>query len=138
MASERDAYDELCCYTLAHGDSSFIHQHVVDAFAAQDADEHDKPIRLTFALVGLYLHVERGFSGREVQVAHMKIARRKQRWPVFALPDGRGSITAADVLAASPGSERDRAIHVWCACVWQAFLDVHPKVVSLLEANGAV
>ena len=137
MASERDAYDELCCYTLAHDDPSFIHQHVVDTFAAQDADEHE-PIRLTFALVGLYLHVEKGFSGREVQLAHMKIARRKQQWPVFALPDDRGSITASDVLAAPPGSERDRAIHEWCACVWRAFLDSRPKVVSLLEAKGVV
>jgi hypothetical protein len=38
IASEQDVYDaynELCCYTLAHGDASFIHQHVVDAFAAR-------------------------------------------------------------------------------------------------------
>ena len=33
------AYHELCCYTLSHGHPSFIHQHVVDAFAAQDAPE---------------------------------------------------------------------------------------------------
>jgi len=57
---EHDFY-ELCCYTLAHDDPSFIHQHVVAAFAAQHAQENDKPIKLTFALAGLYLHVERGF-----------------------------------------------------------------------------
>jgi hypothetical protein len=32
MPSEQDAYDELRCYTLAHRDPSFIHQHVVDAY----------------------------------------------------------------------------------------------------------
>jgi hypothetical protein len=48
MNSDRDAYDELCCYILAHDDASFIHQHVVDAFAAQTADEQSKQIALTF------------------------------------------------------------------------------------------
>src|SRR5262247_2885212 len=76
MTSE-DAYNELCYYTLAHRDPSFIHQHVVDAFAAQNADEQTKPIKLTFALVGLYLHVEKRFSGRKVQRVHMDLARKK-------------------------------------------------------------
>ena len=66
MNAETTAYHELCCYTLTHGDPAFIHQHVVDAYAAQDASNTDNPIRLTFALVGLYLHVERGFTGRQV------------------------------------------------------------------------
>jgi hypothetical protein len=35
---EEDAYHELCAYTLQRGDAAFIHQHVVDAFAAQRAD----------------------------------------------------------------------------------------------------
>jgi hypothetical protein len=59
-----DLYDQLSLYTLSHADPSFIHQHVVDAFAAQHADDRTKPITLTFALVGLYLHAERGFSGK--------------------------------------------------------------------------
>jgi len=68
--TQHEAYDALCAYTLTRGDAAFIHQHVVDAFAAQSADEATKPITLTFALVGLYLHVERQFTGREVQRAH--------------------------------------------------------------------
>lgn len=64
MTSECDAYNELQCYTLGQGDLAFIHQHVVDSWTAQHADEQTKPISLTFALVGLYLHVEKGFSGR--------------------------------------------------------------------------
>jgi hypothetical protein len=98
MTSEDD-YNELCYYTLAHRDPSFIHQHVVDAFAAQHADEKTKPIKLTFALVGLYLHVEKQFSGKRVQQVHMDLARQKRPWPSFALPSKRGSQTAADVLA---------------------------------------
>ena len=95
MSSNQDAYNELCCYTLAHGDRSFIHQHVVDAYAAQTADDRTKPIGLAFALIGLYLHVEKHFSGREVQRAHMLLAKHRRVWPSFPLPRNRGSLTAA-------------------------------------------
>ena len=55
-----DAYDEVYAYTM--GRAGFILQHVVDAHAAQSASEETKPIRVIFALVGLYLRVERQFS----------------------------------------------------------------------------
>ncbi len=119
MASNDDAYNELCCYTLTHGDPAFIHQHVVDAFAAQNADEHTKPIKLTFALIGLYLHVEKEFSGREVQRAHQFLAQHKGTWPSFPLPHDRGSLTAADVN--------------WCVAVWNAFRGSHQTVTELLQ-----
>ena len=32
------AYHEICCNTLTLDDPEFIHQHVVDAFAVQEAD----------------------------------------------------------------------------------------------------
>ena len=137
MTSE-DAYHELCYYTLGHGDPSFLHQHVVDAFAAQNADEQTKPIKLTFALVGLYLHIEKQFSGKQVQQVHMDLARRKQPWPPFALPSDRGSLTVADVLAVPAGAARDKAIDAWCESVWEAFRDCRPTVAALLRERGIV
>src|SRR5262245_9263354 len=133
-----EAYNELCCYTLAHRDPSFIHQYVVDVFAAPHADEQTKPIKLTFALVGLYLHVERQFSGRQVPGVHMDLARQKRRWLSVALPAERGDLTAVDVLAIPAGPERDRAIEAWCASVWEAFRDCRPTVVQLLREHGIV
>src|SRR5947208_5045046 len=109
-----EAYDELCAYTLTHGDPAFIHQHVVDAFAAQTANAQTKPIALTFALAGLFLHVERAVSGRQVQRFHMQMARKKRPWPAVFLPADRGAMTAADVMAAPAGPERDRAVDRWC------------------------
>lgn len=131
--TDRESFHELCAYTLTRGDPAFIHQHVVDAFAAQTADDCTTPINLTFALVGLYLHVERHFTGREVQHAHMKIARRKCVWPCFTLPPDRGSITARDVLARAAGATRDDAIHSWCAAVWDLFRASKPAVEELLS-----
>ena len=128
----RDAYNELCFYTLAHArqDLSFIHQHVVDAYAAQTADADSKPIKVAFALLGPYLQIEKGYTGAQVQKAHMQLGRKKQEWPTFALPRERGEMTAAEVLAVPPGPERDRAIQGWCASVWKAFAANRPAVVE--------
>ena len=131
-----DAYDELCCYTLAHGHPDFIHQHVVDARAAQMADAAVKPIAITFALAGLYLHLEKGFTGRQVQLAHMKMARAKHQWPSFALPDDRGAITPADVMRAPEGAARDAAIDAWCASVWSAYSASRDTIDTLLRQHG--
>ena len=131
-----ETYHELCAYTLAHGDASFIHQLVVDAWAVQTAEEASKPIGVAFSLAGLYLHVERGLTGRDVQRAHMKMAREKREWPRFQLPAHRGALTAADVMRAPAGPERDAAIHAWCASVWDACRGTRDAVISLLERHG--
>lgn len=134
--AERDAYNALCAYTLTRADAAFIHQHVVDAWAAQHADEPSKPIGVTFALVGLYLLVERGWTGKQVQKAHMRLARQKHTWPAFALPADCGSLTPVDVMRAADGPERDRAIHDWCRSVWTAFAMNRDIVVELLTHQG--
>lgn len=136
MVTDREVYDDLCAYTLSHGDPSFIHQHVVDAYAAQHADKDSKPIGVTFALAGLYLHVERGLSGRQVQLAHMRMAKAKRSWPEFSLPVDRGPVTAGEVMDAPPGPERDREIHRWCASVWKSLSENRERVTALLKELG--
>ena len=134
-ATEELAYEALQFYTLARTDPAFIHQYVVDAWALQHADERTKPIKIAFALVGLYLHVERGFSGRQVQRVHTALARNSLTWPTFALPAQRGSLTVSQVIAAAAGPERDRAIDAWCASVWDAFRENRPVVIELLDQH---
>jgi hypothetical protein len=127
----RSAYDEVYVYTMRR--PGFILQHVVDAYGAQTASSNSKPIGIVFALVGLYLRVERRFSGRQVQKAHMELGRRKRAWPIVELPNDRGAMTVADVLAASAGPERDKAIDAWCECVWTAFRASRQAIVDLLQ-----
>lgn len=114
-------YQELAFYTLAHPDPKFIHQQIVDAFAAQTATKDSKPIKVAFALIGLYLYLDKGFSGRQVQLAHMQMVRKRKTWPKFELPENRGLITIKDVLAISPGEKRDEVIRKWCESVWEAY-----------------
>jgi hypothetical protein len=136
MSAEEDAYHELSAYTLTRGDATFIHQHVVDAWAAQHAHAGSKPIGVFFALVGLYLHVERGRTGREVQRAHMALAKKPEAWPVGALPPTRGEMTAVDVLAAPAGAARDAAISRWAASVWAAYTASRASVEAVLSRRG--
>jgi hypothetical protein len=133
MNVARDQYHELSYYTLAHGDLSFIHQHVVDAYTAQCASESSKPIAVAFALIGLYLAVEENRSGKHVQRTHMKLAKKRRDWPRFALPAQRGAITVSDVLATPAGERRDDMIRQWCASVWAAWADSHAEVGALLR-----
>jgi hypothetical protein len=129
----QEQYNELAYYTLAHPDPAFIHQHLVDAFGAQNAEEGMKPIGLMFALAGLYLAVEKGYTGKQVQDAHIEMAKKRKDWPAIPLPVFRGDITAADVLAVPPGPDRDRMFLAWCKSVWDAYTDSQQQVRDVVK-----
>jgi hypothetical protein len=133
MFKDDDLYNELAFYTLAHQDPAFIHQQVVDAYTAQNADDATKPMALVFALVGLYLHLEKGYTGRMIQRAHMQLANRSKTWPRLPIPPGRGEVQIEHVLAAEPGPARDAMIRCWCDSVWQSWLSSHSAIVDIAQ-----
>ena len=133
------AYHELYAYTM--GRPGFILQHVVDANMAQTLDRTRagyKPMGAIFALAGLYLHCEKGFTGAQVQQAHRVLGQRKRDWPAVSLPERRGRLTPADVMTAPIGPERDAAIDRWCESVWAEFQDSRDVIVGLLKESGIV
>jgi hypothetical protein len=138
MPSDQELYNELAFYTLAHGDPAFIHQNVVDAFAAQTAGPSTKPITIVFALIGLYLHVEKGFTGKQVQRAHMQLAKYRRQWFMPALPLDRGAIRIQDVLAVAPGPARDAMIRKWCESAWQPWSASRQQIVDLAKGELGV
>jgi hypothetical protein len=129
----RDLFHELSYYTLAHGDSRFIHQHVVDAYAVQHAAENRKPLATAAGLIGLYLFAEKGWTGRQVQRAHMQLGNRMKEWPAFPPPPDPAPVHVAAVLAAPEGTARDLAIEEWARAVWTSWAPVHGEVRALLE-----
>lgn len=132
----QEEFNELSFYTLAHPDMVyFIHQHIVDAFQAQTANQDTKPIGLIFSLIGLYLFIEKGYSGRQVQLAHMKLAQNKKAWPQLPLPTQRGTINVSSVLKSEPGENRDQMIKEWCLSVWSAYKDWHSEIATLAKAE---
>jgi hypothetical protein len=135
MPNTDGAYQQVYVYTMER--PGFILQHVVDAHAVQTADAASKPIGVVFGLVGLYLHVELGWTGRQVQEAHMRLGGRKRKWPQVSLPQERGSVTAVEVLAAAPGPDRDKAIDDWCRSVWEACSPGNrQQIVGMLREYG--
>lgn len=135
MSSPDDLYNELAFYSLAHSHPSFIHQHVVDAYTAQNADDSTKPIAVVFALIGLYLRLEKGFTGKQVQRAHMQLANRSKTWPKLPMPADRGHARIEEVLAADPGPARDAAIEHWCAAVWRSWSGCRPVIAAIARQH---
>ena len=133
-----EAYQKLCEYTLSKQDAEFIHQLFIDAHTAQTASKADKPIGLVFALVGLCLHIEFGFDGRQVQKAHMLLARRKHDLPKITIPDDRGETYATRILAIGAGTERDAAIHQWTKDVWAMFAESERQKIRDYLANHQI
>jgi len=128
-----EQYHQLAFYTLAHNGNTFIHQHSVDAFAAQTADATSKPITVFFALSGVYLFLEKKYTGLEVRDAHLQMANKTKTFPFIPLPEDRGAITVSNVLAAPPGADHDEMIRQWCISVWDAYSEQHRTVISLTK-----
>jgi hypothetical protein len=133
VKANQDRYYELSFNTLSKHDNSFIHQHIVDAFCAQTADDSTKTISLIFSLVGLYLMVEKNFSGKQVQNVHGLMAKQKKDWQRITLPVDRGTITVANVVSVNEGIERDTKIKEWCVSVWNAYADNRILIKTLSD-----
>lgn len=134
--SDQDLYDQLAFYTLELRDPEFVHQHIVDAYAVQHAGAGTKPIAIVFGLIGLYLYLEKSFTGRQVQRAHMQLAKHRRTWTAPAIPPHqRGSIGVADVLAAPAGPMCQAMIRRWCESVWQDWRESRPQIVALAQTE---
>ena len=120
MTTDNKLFEELSFYTLSHSDSDyFIHQLILDAFTAQTADKNTKKIALVFSLVGLYLLIEKNYTGKQIQQAHTVLSKYKEYLPEIKLPEYRGGISISDVLKSDVN--RDEMIEKWCASVWKAY-----------------
>lgn len=138
MVTDEQIFHELLAYTAAKMDSAFIHQHVVDAYAVQYAREAKKPISVVFGMIGLYLHIEKNFTGREVQKAHMRLAKRRRDWFWPAMPEGQPAIEIQHVLEAEPGPPRDAMIRKWAASVWETCTKARSEIVQLAKTQLAI
>ena len=129
----RDLFNELCGYSLTAQPERFLHQHAVDAYAAQHAAENPKPIATAAGLIGLFLFAEKGWTGRQAQRAHMQLGNRMKEWPAFPPPTEPGPVNVATVLASEEGSERDLTIERWAKSVWASWEHAHAEIRRLLE-----
>ena len=108
----RELYYGLTVYTLSLQENEFIHQVAVDAYAAQHAGPKMKQITATFALVGLYLVFEKGYTGRQAQLAHIELGKNRVTWPRFNAPEGKAAMTVRDVLQSGEAHYKEMIIKV--------------------------
>jgi hypothetical protein len=116
-------FSDLSCSTVTRQDAEFIHQHAVDAYAAQHSGGTTRNITVAFGLIGLYLALEKGYTGRQVQLAHMHIARIQKNWPHMEPPVKPAGITVMDVPGAGTDAEKDAMIRRWMVAVWASWED---------------
>jgi hypothetical protein len=101
-------FSDLSCYTLSKQDAEFIYQCAVDTYEAQHAGGTSRNITVAFGLIGLYLALEKGYTGKQVQEAHKRIARLRKDWPRLEPPARPAAITVLDVLRVPDGPEKMR------------------------------
>ena len=111
------------------------HQTCVDAYAAQHTGPRMKPITLCFALNGLFLVIERRWSGIAAREAHAHLAKTvpHQSWPRLRKPDDVGSVTVLDVVLAADPEDQAVAIEKWGTSVWEAWSPVHDDIRRMTD-----
>ncbi|MCW3121387.1 MAG: hypothetical protein JWQ38_879 [Flavipsychrobacter sp.] len=126
----RELYHQLSYYTLAKGDTDFIHEVIVDTYGAQHGGTGTSDMTIFFAIAGLYLHLERGKTGKQARQAHVDMAQHKcYKWPSLVPPAQKEWLTIADVIAADD-SRKDALIEQWAASTWLAW----QKDIKLVSA----
>jgi hypothetical protein len=105
-----------------------LHQLTVDTYAAQHPGPGVPAISVPFALIGLLLALEEGWSGVAVRAAHGYLAERDGDWPVFGPPASRGLVTAADVAAARGPEQHAALVGRWAAVTWDAWREERDHV----------
>ncbi len=126
-------YSDLMCYTVAKQDPEFIHQYAVDTYAAEHAGGSTRTITVVFGLIGLYLALEKGYTGRQVHLAHMKIAKKRKVWPRLEPPGQPAVLTVLDVLQARTDGEKDAMIREWMEAVWDSWGDRQEWVRAITD-----
>ena len=131
-AACRELYFQISYYTLSLKDSNFIHQLIVDSYAAQHSGAKTKPITISFALIGLYLVNERSYTGKKVQEAHMIMANKSKDWPNFKIPEEIKWMTVLDVIQ-SPNNKKEDSIKKWCKSVWNVWKPEKEHIETLVN-----
>lgn len=118
-------FAELSGFTLSLNDPDFIHQLAVDAYGAQHSGGETKNITTAFALIGLFLFFERGFTGRQVQLAHLRISKIRKDWPRFDPPSHQYPLTVMNILDARSDKTKIEILRKWAFSVWKQWTAFH-------------
>jgi hypothetical protein len=126
-------YWEFSNFTLSVRDQNFPHQLAVDTYAAQHYGAKMKPVTITFALIGLHLAFERGYTGREVQDAHVLLGKLHERWPGFTVTRKADEVNGSNVLQNISKDNYGQLLAKWGKSVWDSWKPEHENVRKLVD-----
>lgn len=72
------------------------------------------------------------YLGRQVQMAHMELAKSKIQWPSFELPT-RSTLSIADVLLEEE-KNRNEMLMIWAKNVWETWEHQHNWTRNICES----
>ncbi len=128
-------YTEVLTFEMEHlPQLGRYHQLAVDAYGAQHAGAPSPPIATAFGLIGLYLALERGWSGTAVRGAHQYLAQRHSTWPRFRGRADGSVLTVAEVAGAIAPDDHANRVQAWARSVWDSWAPEHPHVGSWADA----
>ncbi len=105
-----------------------LHQLTEDTYAAQHAGPNVPAIGVAFALIGLHLRLDLGWSGNAVRATHQYLAAHQRDWPKFDPPSARATLTVAHVSGSPTPLEHASRVRAWAASVWEAWSPEHAAV----------
>ncbi len=127
------AYGRLTSFIAEHPEELAVWQQTaVDAFTLQHLRDSMPAIKQAFALNGLFMVFELGFTGLQARAAHGHLAETVRTWPTYERRDDVGDMTASDVSISSVDHCADDMAS-WGRTVWDAWGDVHDEVADATD-----
>lgn len=111
------------------GELAVWQQPAADAFTLQHWSGSMPPIRQAFALNGLYLVFELGYTGLQARAAHGRLAGTGAAWTTYEVPDHAGDMRASDVSIAAVAHCADDMAS-WGRTAWDAWEHAHDAVAE--------
>ena len=105
-----------------------LHQLTQDAYTGQHAGPRVPAIGIAFALIGLHLALDSGWSGNEVRAAHQYLAARHKVWPGFEPPSAPAALTVSHVAGSPTPEEHASRVRAWASSVWESWSAEHAAV----------
>jgi hypothetical protein len=109
-----------------------VHQLTVDAYAVQHAGGPHPDKSVDVHLVGLHLVLARGLRPVDVAPRLQRLASATRDWPHWEPPEGRGTLTVADVALAGRENHAP-TVRRWAEETWQRWSPHHAAVAELAQ-----
>lgn len=131
-------HGELLGFQVQHPVMLRYHQLTADTYTAQHAGGPTPLLRVGYALTGLWLSIEHGFSGEDVRSIHRRMGRPTAAWPIFDPPrPPQRWLTGIDVADAGVRQRSERghakAVAAWAESVWETWLREQPGTDDAVE-----